>query len=97
MLLASNSVRDTVAEAIAGVFGWLGDVAGWVFGNLSVAAWVAGGLAVLALLWRLSVAFGPKKVCWWCKGSGHVGGLLGGRRVCSHCDGGLRDRVGGGR
>lgn len=49
----------------------------------------------LYLFWRVSIAFGPMKKCWRCKGGGSVGGLFGGRRKCPSCGGsGLRPRVG---
>lgn len=93
MPLASDSARDTVAEALAWFFGGFLRL----FTDGLFALGVVAGLVLLFLVWRASLALGPKKVCWRCKGSGHVGGLFGGRRVCSHCDGGLQNRFGGGK
>jgi hypothetical protein len=66
-----------------------------IFVNLDKAPVVLACAAGVFVLWRLSLAFGPLKKCWRCGGSGHVGGLLGGRKKCPSCAGdGLRARIG---
>jgi nitrate reductase NapE component len=77
--------------AIIALFVVLGAPA--IHAGISVLVAVALGFVV----WRLSLVFGPSKVCRRCKGGGSVGGLLGGKRKCSSCGGsGLRPRVGSG-
>lgn len=71
-------------------------VLGGTFTNITLGT--VGVLAVLFVLWRLSLVFGPTKVCWRCGGDGHVGGLLGGRRDCPSCGAtGRKPRMGSGR
>lgn len=83
-----------IAEALGDFFVGVWDFVYWLFAELGPVA-VVLGLAVLWLLWRASLALGPLKLCWRCKGKGHVGGWLGGRRKCSSCNGeGVRPRVG---
>jgi hypothetical protein len=94
MNVAEGGARDAIAEGIADFVSWL---FGLIFGNLDKAPWVLIGLAGLFVIWRLSLLFGPSKVCWHCGGKGHSSGLFGGRKKCSTCGGsGLRPRVGSG-
>lgn len=75
----------------------LGDVLVWLTDHITVDGflWFLLVLAGAFLLWQVSLVFGPQKVCWRCKGNGHVGGLLGGRRDCLRCGGvGRRKRIG---
>lgn len=66
--------------------------------DLSTVGWVIGIAAAGLLLLRASLALGPMKLCWRCKGKGHTGGMLGGRRKCSWCSGeGIRPRAGSGK
>jgi hypothetical protein len=59
---------------------------------------VVGVLVVIVLVWQLSVRVGPYRKCWRCGGSGHVGGLFGGRRKCPRCKTtGLLPRIGSGK
>jgi hypothetical protein len=95
MNLAVNGARDTVAEGLGSFFGWLFGRLGWLFGDLAHTAWGLGVLVVALLAWRLSLAFGPKKVCWHCGGKGHSAGWFGGRKSCKYCGGnGIRPRIG---
>lgn len=92
MLVASDDVRDSVAGALGD---FLSAVFGGLVNNIGLVPWVIGGAAAALVVWRISVALGPEKVCWRCGGDGHVGGLLGGRRDCTWCDGkGRRPRIG---
>lgn len=99
MDLAGEEIRDGIAEWLGGffggLFGWLVDALLWVVGSAGHAGLTVGGLFAAFLLWRLSLALGPTKICWRCGGDGHVGGLLGGRRDCRWCNAsGRRPRVG---
>lgn len=94
MNVASDDIRNTVAESIGD---FLGGIVRFLFGNLMMVPAALGVVALGFLVWRLSLVFGPSKVCRHCKGSGTKGGLIGGKRKCSSCGGsGLRPRVGSG-
>lgn len=89
MILASDEVRDVVAEAI-------GSFLGWMFGPPLLV--ILGLVAVLFLVFKTSVLFGRKKLCWRCKGKGYRKAPLGGVNECSACGGkGIRPRIGVGR
>lgn len=99
MIQASEAGRNAAAEFLGwffgGLFGWIVDALTWVLGSAGHAGLAIGGALGLFLLWRVSLALGPTKICWRCGGDGHVGGLLGGRRDCSWCSAtGRRPRVG---
>lgn len=86
MNLASDAIRDDVAETIVSAVGALFSIIG---------VWVLVAAVVAFLLWRVSLIFGPEKVCWRCHGKGSAGGWFGGLRVCDECQGsGRRPRVG---
>lgn len=83
-----------IAEKIGDFFVAVWDFMYWLFASMGPVA-VLLGLAALYLLWRVSLTFGPLKLCWRCKGKGHVGGWFGGRAKCSWCQGeGVRPRAG---
>lgn len=89
-----NSADGTVARHLGDALVAVWDFVYWLFAALGP-AWVVIGLVMLWVLWRVSLTFGPLKVCWRCKGDGHVGGWFGGRRQCPTCAGkGTRPRVG---
>lgn len=86
-----------VAEALGDFFVVIGDLFAWAFVNLG-AGGLAIGLLIVWVVWRTGLTFGPMKLCYRCKGKGHVGGFLGGRRKCGPCAGeGIRPRVGSGK
>jgi hypothetical protein len=92
--VASNQARDAVAEWLGTVFGGIGNAFEFLGAHAPV---VLIGTGILFTLWRLSVTFGPKRLCS-CGGKGHVSGLLGGRRRHKRCNGsGLLDRIGSGK
>jgi hypothetical protein len=87
--VASEAGRDAVAE-------FLGNILVFLFGDASRFGAIVIVLVGVYLLWRVSLMFGPMKLCWRCKGKGHVGGWFGGRAKCSRCQGeGVRPRAGG--
>jgi hypothetical protein len=66
--------------------------------DLKTTGWIVVILVICLLVMRASLALGPMKLCWRCKGKGHIGGLLGGRAECNWCDGkGIRPRAGSGK
>lgn len=85
-----------MSEEKGGLGKAISDGIGWILDHASVnGTLVLIGIIVVAYVgWQASLVFGPSKVCWRCKGSGHRGGILGGRRKCPSCDGGLRRRIG---
>jgi hypothetical protein len=86
-----------IAEALGDFFVGVVNFFGWVFTDIGPVA-LPIGLFAAYLLWRVVLVFGPMKLCWRCKGKGHLGGLFGGRRKCGSCSGeGIRPRVGSGK
>lgn len=89
--VASNQARDAVAEWLGTVFGGIGNAFAFLGEHAPIVLAAVGGLFAL---WRLSVRFGPKRLCS-CGGKGHVAGFFGGRRPHKRCNGsGLLDRIG---
>lgn len=88
-------MSDKIAEGLGNFFVFVWELLRWVFSTPSSALGVVGIGAGALLLWRLSVALGPQKLCWHCDGNGYTSGLLGGHKECTHCDGkGRRSRIG---
>jgi hypothetical protein len=86
-----------IAEGLGNFCVGIVNFVGWMFGSFGV-LWIAAGLFALWLLSKAVLVFGPMKMCWRCKGKGHIGGLLGGRAECSWCKGkGIRPRIGSGK
>lgn len=86
-----------IAEGIGNFFVGLVDGIGWLFSHFGI-LWVGAIVIALVILFKVVLVFGPMKMCWRCKGKGHIGGLLGGRAECSWCNGkGIRPRIGSGK
>lgn len=81
----------------AGLGKVIGDFLVWATDHITVNGLLVF-LVVAALVfvgWKVSLVFGPQKICWRCGGDGFTKGWFGGKRTCSRCNGdGLRYRVG---
>jgi hypothetical protein len=86
----------TQQDATQKVAEGFGDFLVWMTDHISTNGILVfiGVVIVAYLLWRISIAVAPMKLCWRCSGNGHVGGFLGGRRQCTRCKSGLRPRIG---
>lgn len=86
-----------MSEEKGGLGKALGDGLLWLVDNISPEGFFVVLVCLILgfILWRVSIALGPTKICWRCGGAGHVRGLLGGRKDCGWCGAtGRRARVG---